>query len=553
MKQNKTLFVCTVVGVLSFITPHYTRTDNVSMQEQKPWYVQLQQKEFDELTQHRQIPYVYVGKEVSNLHTIVHTIVKWDTDRTIPTMHKLQKHYEQDYTIACKDRVLEALQDADNFLQTQQENEQTKQLKWQLHKVMQQIEDDLLTITLQDNDISKQENNNNELPIVIGQTRALCGTTCGSAVKTFRSKVEICGDTTVKKNLTVCEDLVVKGSTRIKKDLTVCNDLIVKDDLEVRDKATVRKNLTVCEDLIVKEDATIGCDLEVGCNLLMNDSSGPSVGNILKNSTRFIHNFGTKNTFVGKKSGNFILTGGRNTAIGYNTLLTLSEGLDNVAVGLEALTFIRGGSNNTAVGSGALNKIQIGNDNIALGKDAGSAHTGGDSNNIDIGNTGTSGDSNVIRIGTSGTHTKTFITGIRGVTTDEADATAVMIDSDNQLGTVSSSKKYKHNIVAMGHDSDNLMQLRPVSFAFKSDKKERKQYGLIAEEVELVFPELVTYNSEKNVHSVKYHMLPAMLLNEVQKHDKTLQKYSERLDTYGEDIKQLKTYVTALEEKIDKK
>jgi hypothetical protein len=128
-------------------------------------------------------------------------------------------------------------------------------------------------------------------------------------------------------------------------------------------------------------------------------------------------------------------------------------------------------------------------------------------------------------------HTKTFIAGIRGITTGVADGVGVVIDSAGQLGTVSSSRRYKQDIVDMAAQSEGVFQLRPVTFHYKPEYAKGGsplQYGLIAEEVEKIFPELVQYDNGQ-VNGVKYHELPIMLLNEVQKQRATINDLLARL------------------------
>jgi hypothetical protein len=211
------------------------------------------------------------------------------------------------------------------------------------------------------------------------------------------------------------------------------------------------------------------------------------------------------------------LTG--NTAIVNALQGNIGGGNDNTAVGNLALFSNSAGDNNTAVGASALSSNSSGDRNIAVGFFAGADLTTGD-NNIDIGNSGVAGESNTIRIGTAITQTKTFIAGIRGVTTGSATGSNVLIDTNGQLGTVSSSRRYKEDIRDMGTASDRLLQLRPVTFRYKKpydDGSKPLEYGLIAEEVAEVYPDLVVYNNAGEVESVQYHKLPAMLLNEVQK------------------------------------
>lgn len=155
-------------------------------------------------------------------------------------------------------------------------------------------------------------------------------------------------------------------------------------------------------------------------NLTLPESTA-TIGNIMKGTTRFIHNYGIVNTFVGVNAGNFLMTGSGNTASGES-----------------ALKNINSGNNNTAFGASALLNTTNGINNIAIGNYAGGNVTGG-VGNIHIGNYGSAADSAMMRIGSGGVQTKTFIAGIRGVTPVNNDALPVVIDSQGQLGTAAAS------------------------------------------------------------------------------------------------------------------
>ena len=196
----------------------------------------------------------------------------------------------------------------------------------------------------------------------------------------------------------------------------------------------------------------------------------------------------------------------------------------NTASGNRALYSNTTGSNNTASGHSALFSNTTGNNNIALGNSAGVNLTTGN-NNIDIGNRGVAAEGNTIRIGDAN-QTRAFIAGIRGVTTGSADAIAVLIDSNGQLGTVSSSRRFKDDIADMDAASSALMKLRPVTFHYKTDQNpsgRTLQYGLIAEEVAEVYPGLVAHSADGQIETVMYQFLPPMLLNEVQKQQRTIE------------------------------
>jgi len=139
--------------------------------------------------------------------------------------------------------------------------------------------------------------------------------------------------------------------------------------------------------------------------------------------------------------------------------------------------------------------------------------------------------------------TSFFAAGIRGVTTGNNDAIPVVIDSNGQLGTVSSSRRFKEDIHDMDTVSSGLMRLRPVTFRYQrpfADGSKPIQYGLIAEEVADVYPDLVTHSADGQIETVKYQVLDSMLLNELQKEHKQVQEQAET-------IRMLETRLAVLE------
>ena len=166
-----------------------------------------------------------------------------------------------------------------------------------------------------------------------------------------------------------------------------------------------------------------------------------------------------------------------------------------------------------AEGFEALANNTSGSSNIALGSNAGINLTTG-SNNIDIGAPGVAAEANTIRIGKSGTQKKTFIAGIRGVTV--ASGVGVIVGTTGQLGTVVSSARFKEAIKPMDKASEAILALKPVTFRYKEelDPDGIPQFGLVAEEVEKVNPDLVVRDEDGKVMTVRYEAVNAMLLNE---------------------------------------
>ncbi len=190
-------------------------------------------------------------------------------------------------------------------------------------------------------------------------------------------------------------------------------------------------------------------------------------------------------------------------------------------------------SGNTMIGYSMAGGLVNGSNNCFMGQNVASAYTSNETGNILIGSDveGIAGESFTIRIGRTGaggTITSCYIAGIRGVTTVNNDAIPVLVDSDGQLGTVSSSIRFKDNVEPMGSYSDKLLELEPVTFELKTHPG-IKQSGLIAEEVEKHMPMLVAYDGEKKPFSVKYHDMPAMLLNELKKLSKRVSDLERQL------------------------
>ena len=181
------------------------------------------------------------------------------------------------------------------------------------------------------------------------------------------------------------------------------------------------------------------------------------------------------------------------------------------------------GLKNTAVGTRALIR-STGNKNLGVGFQAGSALTSGN-NNIYLGHQGVTSESLTMRLGE--VQMNTFIAGINTATVSDA---GVMIDTiTGQVGIAPSSARYKRNIVTMASQSEGLLKLRPVTFAYKDEAASISHYGLIAEEVATVYPDLVTRTASGEVQTVKYQELIPMLLNELQRQHQALQSQQKEL------------------------
>jgi hypothetical protein len=224
---------------------------------------------------------------------------------------------------------------------------------------------------------------------------------------------------------------------------------------------------------------------------------------------------GERNTANGLDALFSNTTGNGNTAYGGSALAYNTTGGGNTACGAQALINNSTGSNNTATGVYALQSNTTGSGNIALGTLAGTnLTTGGD--NIDIGNAGVAGESGVIRIGTMGTQTAIFVAGIRETPLAHGAALAVGITPDGQLGVRASSVRFKEAIKPMDNASEVILGLKPVTFRYKHDLDPEgiPQFGLVAEQVEKVNPDLVARDEQGKPYTVRYEAVNAMLLNE---------------------------------------
>jgi trimeric autotransporter adhesin len=267
----------------------------------------------------------------------------------------------------------------------------------------------------------------------------------------------------------------------------------------------------------------------------------------------FSNTSGSLNTATGAKALLSNTLGTQNTATGLGALQADTTGGHNTASGSATMQLNTTGAQNTAFGAGALSNNTSGNNNIAIGFGAAMNVSGGNSNNIHIGSVGNAGDNGTIRIGTSGAQTAAFVAGVSGVTTGNNDAISLMIDSNGQLGTVSSSRRFKEDIQDMGDASRGLMLLHPVTFRYQKpyvDGSKPNQYGLIAEEVDEVYPDLVAHSADGQIETVKYQVLDPMLLNEVQRQQAEIQDLQKQLNE--DEMRRQQAEIEVLQERFNK-
>jgi uncharacterized coiled-coil protein SlyX len=255
--------------------------------------------------------------------------------------------------------------------------------------------------------------------------------------------------------------------------------------------------------------------------------------------------------FFNTAAGSLALSDNRegfyNTAIGFEALLN-NNGSNNTALGFDALYFNGMGSANTAIGDSALLN-NAGQNNIALGFEAGINLTTG-SNNIDIGDAGVAGESNTIRIGTRGTHTATFIAGIQHVPVSGND---VRVNSNGKLGALVSSQRFKEAIKPMNKTSEAIFSLKPVTFRYKKelDPDGIPQFGLVAEQVEKVNPDLIARDADGKPYTVRYEAVNAMLLNEFLKEHSKVEEQARANEQQERTISELRAALAQQQKQIE--
>lgn len=288
-------------------------------------------------------------------------------------------------------------------------------------------------------------------------------------------------------------------------------------------------------------DLTVGCCNTGAGNLALTANNSGAGNTAFGAYTLYTNQNGSYNTAAGYSALNSNTGGDSNVAFGVNALL-LNNANDNTALGSYALQTATS-SENTAIGFQALYSTTTGLDNIAVGHNAGYNLTTGDYN-IDIGNHGVAGETETIRIGGQGTQKATYIAGIYG---KSVSGNAVMVNSEGQLGVAVSSERFKTDIAPMGSLSNKLQELRPVTFHLKIDPHGNLQYGLIAEQVAQVLPDLVIRDPSGRIDGVRYDELAPMLLNELQTQEKAIAAQVQRAAVQDAKIDQLERQLATLQ------
>jgi endosialidase-like protein len=281
-----------------------------------------------------------------------------------------------------------------------------------------------------------------------------------------------------------------------------------------------------------------------GAGALLSNTSGFS-NTAIGESALFSNTTGAQNTAIGASALQTNATGDRNTATGESTLQNNTTGFSNTAIGEGALFQNTIGFSNTAIGHNALAGNITGVNNTAIGDSALFFSTGTKNTALGIGaGNGITTATNVICIGASvfgaDVDNSCFIGNIRDVTTQNGDAIPVVIDSAGQLGTASSSQRFKKEIKPMDTASEAILNLKPVTFHYKTDKNDTPQFGLIAEEVAKVNPNLVVRDKNGEIYTVRYEAVNAMLLNEFLKEHQKVEDQDRKLKEQQATIAQLR-------------
>jgi hypothetical protein len=259
-----------------------------------------------------------------------------------------------------------------------------------------------------------------------------------------------------------------------------------------------------------------------GTAALLNNATGND--NTANGSQALQNNTTDGNTAIGSGTLAANTSGALNTAVGAATMPLNTTGSSNTATGLNALFSNVSGNNNTAIGRGALGG-STGSNNIALGFGAGSGVTTA-SNSICIGADGNNVDNSC------------YIGQIFGATS--SGGTAVFVNSNGRLGNATSSRRFKEEIKPMDKASEALLALKPVTFRYKKeiDPQRISQFGLVAEDVEKVNPDLVVRDKEGKAYSVRYEQINAMLLNEFLKEHRTVQELRNEIAALTSTVKE---------------
>lgn len=513
------------------------------------------QIELYELRNNKDKSYLYCDKDHSRMAELIAEISTFDKDKNSPVW-QLHKHIQDGFCIGRRDAIVEALEHAEKTLAKNYHyltNDKLAYIQTILNSVIDAVNNGNLTVNVH---------------LALAPEQKEQNSSSDENDKSFRdTKSQV----TITKSVKFAKDVKFKEDVKFEDHVKFEHFVKFDGNVKFGNTATFEEGVTV-EGTLSVADEVVDCDLTVGCNINMNNSISSAVGNVFKNGNSFIHNFGEDNTFVGQNAGNFSISGYENsgfgasalnsnssgvlntalgtaglasnqtgsvntavgaialvnnisgeanTAVGFLAMVENVSGGGNTAVGIESLGHNISGDGNTGIGASAL-QLSTGSDNIALGNNAGSLLTSGN-DNIYIGHAGGVVETGFIRIGTSLTHIEAYLQGVFGSSTGVG-GLGVEVDATGKLGTIVSARKFKRNIEDMNMDSENIYQLRPVTFSYNIDEADTKQYGLIAEEVADIYPSLIAHDRDGNPYSVRYQVLPVLLLNEMQKQHASIEQ-----------------------------
>jgi hypothetical protein len=314
-------------------------------------------------------------------------------------------------------------------------------------------------------------------------------------------------------------------------------------------------------------------------------SSGGAANTFVGGGAGFSNRTGMDNTFVGNGAGFSNVDASYSAFFGWAAGYNNSHGFANAFFGGLAGTYNTTGSYNSFLGSDAGENNTVGSSNTFAGDGAGFVNTTGNNNaffgqgsgannngdrnsffgnlagynnhvgsdNIYINNEGPAeslGESKTIRIGDPTIQSSAYVAGVYGVNTA---GLPVYVNSNGQLGTQSSSLRFKDQVQDMGDSTSGLMRLRPVTFVYKPEYANgdgTTQYGLIAEEVAKIYPQLVAYDNDGKPYSVRYQYLSTMLLNEVQKQYQRAESEARVVKQQQDTINDLKERLSRLEKLV---
>jgi hypothetical protein len=279
---------------------------------------------------------------------------------------------------------------------------------------------------------------------------------------------------------------------------------------------------TACGSYALANNTTGSGNTAFGIDALMLNINGNS-NHASGHDALFNNTGGNANTASGANALFSNTTGNNNTAEGVQVLFSNTTGSSNTANGFNALASNTTGSNNTTLGFRAGFNLTTGNGNVCIGK----------------GVLGVSGENNTTRI--------------TNVYSSVASGRAVYVNSDNKFGTLVSSRRFKDDIKPMDKASETILALKPVTFRYKKEIEPSGaiMFGLIAEEVEKVDPELVTRNAKGEVETVRYDAVNAMLLNEFLKQHHQVQEQDRKLEAQDRKMQQQQAVIAKQQKQID--